>query len=52
MSQISEEKVTFLIPLSGLSGGNYKLVIPAFVGGSKGDQPLTVYGNWECEFSY
>lgn len=52
MSQITEEKMTFLIPVSGLSGGNYKLVIPAFVGGSKADQPLTVYGNWECEFSY
>ena len=52
MSQITEEKMTFLILVAGLSGGNYKLVIPAFVGGSKADQPLTLYGNWECEFSY
>lgn len=39
-----------------ISGENstekYKLVIKAFVGSSKADQPLTLNGIWECDFTH
>lgn len=39
------------IPIDGLAGGEYKLIIDAFTGEAKADQPLPVYGKWECEFT-
>ncbi len=39
------------IPLDNITAGDYKLVINAFVGGKKADQPLRINGVWECEFS-
>lgn len=44
-------QITVSIPLENLENGTYKLVIDSFVGGSKADQPLTMSGNWECEFT-
>lgn len=44
-------QITALIPLENLESGTYKLFIDSFVGGSKAEQPLTVSGNWECEFT-
>lgn len=40
------------IPLNDISSGKYKLVIEQFVSEKKADQPLGIYGNWECEFEY
>ena len=48
--EIVEGKTTFEFPVSGLGGGNFKLVVSSFVGSAKADQPLVMSGNWECEF--
>lgn len=45
-------KAEIKIPMENISGGDYKLVITAFVGGKKADQPLPIRGTWECEFSF
>ena len=40
------------IPLDGLEGGSYNLILTAFyISENKGDQPLNIYGNWECTFT-
>lgn len=39
------------IPLGNIPKGDYRLVIDAFVGGKKADQPLQINGTWECAFS-
>ena len=44
-------QITVFIPIGNLESGTYKLIVDTFVGGSKADQPLTVSGNWECEFT-
>ena len=48
--EVMEGRVTIVIPISELSDGDYRLVVSAFVGGSKADQPLVLNGTWECEF--
>ena len=42
---------TVSIQLNDLDSGSYKLMISAFVGEKKAEQPLNISGNWECEFS-
>lgn len=44
-----ESEIT--IPSSDIGSGEYKIVIAAFVGARKGDQPLPINGAWECDFS-
>lgn len=44
-------KSEITIPLDNVSSGEYKLVITAFVGDAKADQPLPINGTWECAFS-
>ena len=39
------------IQLDDLNSGSYRLMISAFVGEKKAEQPLNINGNWECEFS-
>ena len=39
------------IQLDDLDSGSYKLMISAFVGSKKAEQPLNINGNWECEFT-
>lgn len=39
------------IRLDDLDSGSYRLMISAFVGEKKAEQPLNIIGNWECEFS-
>ena len=39
------------IRLDDLDSGSYRLMISAFVGEKKAEQPLNINGNWECEFS-
>lgn len=48
---IVEGKAEVKIPLDGIASGEYRILITAFVGGKKADQPLRVSGNWECAFS-
>lgn len=51
MSQPVNGQVNINIPLENLPAGEYTLIIDAFVGASKADQPLVVNGNWVCEFT-
>lgn len=51
LAEIVEGKTTIVIPISDLSGGDYKLVVSGFVGSAKADQPLVLSGTWECEFT-
>lgn len=44
-------QITVSIPVENLESGTYKLIVDSFVGGSKAEQPLTISGNWECEFT-
>lgn len=39
------------IQLDDLDSGSYRLMISAFVGEKKAEQPLNINGSWECEFS-
>lgn len=39
------------IPTENIEEGAYKLVITAFTGAAKANQPLSIYGEWECEFT-
>ena len=48
--ELMTEAVNMTIPVELLEEGSYKLVITAFSGASKADQPLSIYGEWECEF--
>ena len=49
--EIINAEAEIKIPLDNITAGDYKLVINAFVGGKKADQPLSINGVWECEFS-
>lgn len=40
------------IDISSLEHGNYSLLIHSFVGSSKAEQPLVIYGEWNCVFDY
>lgn len=51
MAELTDGKAEIAIPLDNIGNGDYKLVIKAFVGGSKADQPLPISGTWECDFS-
>ena len=44
-------QITVLISVENLESGTYKFIVDSFVGGSKADQPLSISGNWECEFT-
>lgn len=47
---ISEGSISMNISLMDIPEGNYKLKISEIVGSKKADQPLSIHGNWECEF--
>ena len=51
LSALANGEAEIVISLEGIAGGDYRLVIDAFVGGKKADQPLVINGKWECEFS-
>ena len=51
LSEIINGEAEITISLDQISSGNYKLVINAFVGSKKADQPLQINGTWECAFS-
>lgn len=39
------------IPLDDLDSGSYTLMIDAFAGEKKAEQPLKINGSWECTFT-
>lgn len=43
--------VQLTVPIGDLPAGNYTLSIEQFIGEKKADQPLPIYGAWECEFT-
>ena len=51
MTGIDNGQASINIPLENLTAGKYTLVIDAFVGSKKADQPLVLSGLWECEFT-
>jgi len=51
MVEIMDGVAKLCVPLDGVDSGNYKLLVNAFIGGSKADQPLTISGSWECDFT-
>mgnify|MGYP003295408453 CR=1 FL=1 len=51
MAKVVDSQATILVPAKEIGAGTYKLVIRAFVGGAKAEQPLTMSGTWEVEFS-
>lgn len=51
MAQITDGKVNLSISLDNISSGEYRLVVSAFVGSSKAEQPLVMSGVWECDFT-
>lgn len=48
--KMMEETVSMEVSVDTLEKGSYKFVITAFSGASKADQPLSIYGEWVCEF--
>lgn len=51
MEKVVDGQATIIVPAKELGTGTYKLVIRAFVGGAKAEQPLSMSGTWEMEFS-
>ncbi len=49
--EVVNGKAEITVPLDHVSSGDYKLIITAFVGAKKADQPLQINGTWECAFS-
>ena len=49
--QVAEGRASVVLPLDGVIGGEYKLVISALTGSAKAEQPLVISGNWVCEFT-
>ena len=47
---VQDGKVNIQISLENMVAGNYTLQIRELVGSKKAEQPLVVYGVWECEF--
>ena len=50
-AKIVAGKTTIVIPISELTGGDYKLVVSGFVGSAKADQPMVLNGTLKCEFT-
>lgn len=50
-AEIANGKAEIKISAEGIAEGKYKLIISSFVGVKKADQPLKIYGEWECEFA-
>ena len=50
-AEIRNGQTAIKIPLDGLDGGNYNLVVSAFVAEAKAEQPLPLHGHWETKFT-
>ncbi len=51
LAELSDGAAQLQLPLSSLPAGTYRLTITSFVGASKADAPLPLYGAWTCDFS-
>lgn len=50
-SEIVNGQAAVNIRLDDLDSGSYKMIVTAFVGEKKAEQPLNINGNWECTFT-
>lgn len=50
MLALTDDEMTFMIPLEDCPSGKYQLVVESFVGAAKADQPLEIRGIWTCDF--
>ena len=48
---VVDGKTIFDLSIENMKNGNYTLKIDSFISSKKADQPLPIYGNWECDFS-
>ena len=46
----TDGRAVIAIPVGDLDSGSYRLIITVFTSEKKADQPLNIYGLWECEF--
>ena len=49
-TDIQNGKANIKLSIENIPNGDYKLQITEIVGNKKADQPLTLYGIWECKF--
>ncbi len=49
--EIVDGEARMAVLLDGIESGDYKLLVSAFVGDKKADQPLKISGAWECGFT-
>lgn len=52
LSPVADGNAEIAIPMEEPAPDGCKLVITSFIGESKGDQPLSVNGTWECTLSH
>ena len=50
-TEVANGQAAVSIRLDSIDIGSYKLIVTAFVGEAKAEQPLNINGNWECAFS-
>ena len=50
-TEVANGQAAVSIRLDSIDIGSYKLIVTAFVGEAKAEQPLNINGNWECAFT-
>ena len=50
-TEVANGQAAVSIRLDSIDTGSYKLIVTAFVGEAKAEQPLNINGNWECAFT-
>ncbi|MBQ3009572.1 MAG: hypothetical protein IJD81_00110 [Oscillospiraceae bacterium] len=48
---VTDGTTQITVPVGNLPAGEYSLHITSFIGEKKAEQPLPIYGDWECEFT-
>ena len=48
---VQDGQADLTLDVEELPEGQYTLQLQSFIGSKKADQPLSINGNWECEFS-
>lgn len=48
---VQDGQAALMLDVEELPAGQYTLQLQSFIGSKKADQPLSINGNWECEFS-
>ena len=47
---VQDGQTALMLDVEELPAGQYTLQLQSFIGSKKADQPLSINGNWECEF--